>query len=97
MENRGDAEPLLLGDIEMKVLEAVCRYRSLDKEGALKALGEAYRLAAPARLFMPFAELGKDMRTLAETARKEETAGGGLPALWLEDIHRKAAVYAKKL
>ena len=114
MESLGNAEPILIGAVEMKVLEAVCRHRMLDKDGAFKALFEAYQLAAPAGLFMPFAELGKDMRTLTETAMKdlaeggkaaglspEENPGSGesreLFSLWLEEIHRKAAAYAKKL
>jgi len=100
MERQSYAEPILMGDIEMKALEAVCRYRSLDKEGAFRVLEEAYRLASPSGLFMPFAELGKDMRALAETARKDIEAGdkaAGLSARWLEEICRKASVYAKKL
>ena len=100
MESLGNAEPILIGDIEMKALEAACRYRLLDKEGAFKALLQAYQLAAPAGLFMPFAELGKDMRALTETAMKDISDGGtaaGLPPQWLEEIQRKAAVYAKKL
>ena len=100
IESREDVEPLLFGDIEMKVLEAVCRYRHLDRSGAFKALTEAYQLAAPAGLFMPFTELGKDMRTLTEAARKSIAAGNnieGLSQLWLEEIRRSAADYAKKL
>ncbi|MCL2231815.1 MAG: LuxR C-terminal-related transcriptional regulator, partial [Treponema sp.] len=98
MESRGDAEPIITGDIEMKALEAVCRYRLLDKSGAFKALQEAYRLAAPVGFSTPFAELGKDMRTLTETAMKELAGGDDAEELsWLEDINRKAAVYAKKL
>ena len=101
MENRGDMGILLFGDIEMKALEAVCRYRLRDREGAFAALSAAYAIAAPADLFMPFWELGKDMRTLAEAARKEAAAGneafpGGLPREWLEETCRKAAAYAKK-
>jgi LuxR family maltose regulon positive regulatory protein len=95
MENQWDGESFLMGTIEMKVLEAACRYRSSDKEGAFKALGEAYRLAAPAGLFMPFVELGKDMRALAEAAEKDKAPG--FPPQWLEETRRKAAVYAKKL
>ncbi|MCL2380058.1 MAG: LuxR C-terminal-related transcriptional regulator [Treponema sp.] len=100
MENRGDVEPIVMGDIEMKALEAVCRYGLQDREGAFKALYQAHQLAAPSGLFIPFAELGKDMRALAETAIKDISSGGtaaGLCPQWLEEIRRKAAVYAKKL
>ena len=100
IENRSAAEPILFGDIEMKVLEAVCRYRQADRRGAFKALEEAYSLAAPAGLFMPFTELGKDMRALAEAARKDKAIGDDAPELppeWLDEICRNASVYAKKL
>ena len=100
IQSRGVTEPLLFGDIEMKALEAVCRYRRLDREGAFAALGEAFTLAAPAGLFMPFAELGKDMRALTEAALKDRAAFEKAPVLsreWLEDTRRSAAVYAKKL
>ena len=97
MESLGNAEPILIGDIEMKALEAVCRYRLLDREGALQALKEAYRLAAPANLFMPFVELGKDMRALTETALKDNGRTEEFSPQWLDKINRKAAIYAKKL
>jgi LuxR family maltose regulon positive regulatory protein len=84
----------VLGKIEAKALEAVCRYQLRDKEGAFAALAEAYRLALPNTLFMPFTELGKDMRTLAEAALKENPPG--LPRDWLETVHKNAAGYAKK-
>ncbi|MDR2078349.1 MAG: LuxR C-terminal-related transcriptional regulator [Treponema sp.] len=85
----------VLGRIEKKVLEAVCRYHLRDREGAFAALSEAYRLAYPNRLFMPFTELGKDMRTLAEAALKDTQSG--LPRDWLERVRLDAAAYAKKL
>jgi len=99
IENRGTAEPAIFGEIEMKALEAVCRYRQSDRKDAFTILGEAYRLAAPAKLFMPFIELGKDMRSLAEAARKDTVLNGTppIPIEWLDDICRKATVYAKKL
>ena len=105
IENRGETELILFGDIEMKVLEAVCRYRQSDRAGAFRALGEAYRLAVPAGFFVPFAELGKDMRSLAEAAIRDTAAGdttagkeaSGLPPEWLDEICRNTAVYAKKL
>jgi LuxR family maltose regulon positive regulatory protein len=95
LENRGDVEPLLMGNIEMKALEAVCRYQLRDREGAFRALAEAYALAAPAGLFMPFTELGKDMRTLTEAALKEGAAP--IPKEALEKINRDAAGYGKKI
>ncbi|MDR2619170.1 MAG: LuxR C-terminal-related transcriptional regulator [Treponema sp.] len=95
LENRGDVEPLLMGNIEMKALEAVCRYQLRDRDGAFKAFAEAYELASPSGLFMPFTELGKDMRTLADSALKE--GAPGIPKEGLEKIKRDAANYAKKI
>ena len=95
IENQGGAEPIVFGAIEMKALEAICLYRLKDKKGAYMALAAAYTLAAPALLFMPFAELGKDMRALAEAAKKDKAKG--LPLTWLNETYRNSAAYAKKL
>lgn len=99
LESLEEAEPLLFGDIEMKALEAVCRYHLQEKEKAYRALETAYALASPAGLFMPFTELGKDMRALAGAALKDMAAGRPAPELnaeWLDKIHREAAIYAKR-
>ena len=99
IENLEEAEPLLFGDIEMKALEAICRYHLQDKEKAYCALEKAYALAAPAGLFMPFTELGKDMRALAGAAKKDMASGRPVPELdpgWLDMIHRDASIYAKR-
>jgi LuxR family maltose regulon positive regulatory protein len=85
----------LLGKIEMKVLEAVCRYHIREKEAAFKALEEAYEMAAPNALDMPFIEMGRDMRTLS-TALLNDT-GNTIPRIWLERIRRRSAAYAKKV
>jgi LuxR family maltose regulon positive regulatory protein len=93
--NQYDAGDFILGRISMKALEAVCRYQSRDKEGAFAALEQAYSLAHPNALYMPFMELGKDMRALADAALKDTAAA--IPRAWLETIRRNAASYAKKL
>ena len=97
--NREEAEPLLFGDIEMKALEAVCCYQNQENGKAYAALTRSYALAAPAGLFMPFVELGKDMRALAGAAQKDMAAGHPaplVPAEWLDGICRDAAMYAKR-
>jgi LuxR family maltose regulon positive regulatory protein len=93
--NQYDAGDFILGRISMKAMEAVCRYQSRDKERAFAALEEAYSLAHPNALYMPFMELGKDMRTLAAAALKD--GGTAVPRTWLETIRRNASAYAKKL
>jgi LuxR family maltose regulon positive regulatory protein len=85
----------VLGRIEKKALEAVCRYHIKDREGAFAALEEAWKTAHSNALYMPFMELGKDMRSLADAALKAGTTG--LPPAWLEKIRRNASSYAKKL
>ncbi|MDR1211695.1 MAG: LuxR C-terminal-related transcriptional regulator [Spirochaetaceae bacterium] len=95
LENREDVEPLLFGKIELKALEAVCRYQARDKEGAFGALAEAYTLAVPAGAFFPFAELGRDMRTLTAAALKQHHPA--IPARDMERLNREASQYAKKL
>jgi LuxR family maltose regulon positive regulatory protein len=94
-ENRNSRWAFALGKIERKVLEAVSRHRLRDKGGAFAALEQAYRLAQPNALFMPFTESGKDTRALAEAALKDNIPG--LPRDWLERVRLDAAGYAKKL
>jgi LuxR family maltose regulon positive regulatory protein len=93
--NQYDAGDFVLGRISMKALEAVCRYQNRDKQGAFAALETAYRLAQPNELYMPFTELGKDMRALAAAALKEKISS--LPRDWLEKVRIGASGYAKKL
>ncbi|MDR2079682.1 MAG: LuxR C-terminal-related transcriptional regulator, partial [Treponema sp.] len=97
LENRNnpyDAGDFLFGMVSVKILDAVCRYRNHDKSGAFASLEQAYRLAAPNGLDMPFIELGKDMRSLADAALKD---GSNIPREWLEKIRLGASAYAKKL
>jgi LuxR family maltose regulon positive regulatory protein len=84
-----------LGRLEKKVLEAVCRYRLKDKEGAYEALEAAWEQAHPNGLYMPFTELGRDMRNLTEAALKDKATA--IPPVWLEQIRLNASTYAKKL
>ncbi|MDR2500871.1 MAG: LuxR C-terminal-related transcriptional regulator [Treponema sp.] len=91
---RFGAGVFLLGKIERAVLDAVCRSQTGDQAGAFLALGEAYELAEPNGLWMPFIELGRDMRALAGAALKEE--GTTIPRPRLEKIQRSAASYGKK-
>jgi LuxR family maltose regulon positive regulatory protein len=85
----------VLGKIERKTLEAVSRYQIKDKEGAFAALAEACHLSQPNAISMPFIEMGKDMRALADAALKENIPN--LPRDWLEKTRLNAAAYAKKL
>jgi LuxR family maltose regulon positive regulatory protein len=94
-EDKNSPWGFVLGKIERKTLEAVCRYQLRDKEGAFAVLAQACELALPNALYMPFTELGKDMRALADAALKDKTAA--IPRDWLEKVRLSAAAYAKKL
>jgi LuxR family maltose regulon positive regulatory protein len=85
----------LMGKLEAKVLEAVCRYRSNDVSGAFHNLEDAWELAQGNGLYTPFMELGKDMRALAGAALKEGAVK--IPKPELEKIRRNAALYAKNI
>ena len=84
-----------LARLETKVLEAVSRYRLDDNTGAFRDLETAWELARGNGLFMPFAEMGKDMRALAGAALKEPSMA--IPKNELEKIRRSAALYAKNI
>ena len=92
-------ESCLYGRTEMLAIEACVHYKMNDKKKAIAVLREAYETASPNNLVMPFIELGKDMRTLSSFALKKPNTTGtdeNIPKLWLENIHRKAASYAKR-
>jgi LuxR family maltose regulon positive regulatory protein len=93
--NKYDAGDFVMGMIEITILEALCRYHLRDKKAAFAALETAYRLARPNALYMPFMEMGKNMRALAGAALREKAVD--IPAAWLERICRNASAYAKKL
>jgi LuxR family maltose regulon positive regulatory protein len=87
-------EAYLFGRIEMLAIESCVHYKMKDKKKAFAVLSEAYQMALPNDLVMPFIELGKDMRTLTGSALKETSIN--IPKPWLENINRKAASYAKR-
>jgi LuxR family maltose regulon positive regulatory protein len=94
MEEQKQREAILFGKIEMLAMEACIHYKIKNREKAYSVLENAYKTALPNGIWMPFIELGKDMRTLAVFALKKH---GGIPKTWLENINRKSASYAKRL
>jgi LuxR family maltose regulon positive regulatory protein len=94
-DNGAGVSKYLFGQICIKANSAVCNYQLGNKEQALSCLLEAYELASPNELIMPFAERGNHMRSLAGAALKVKDYG--VPASWLEMIRRKAATYAKRV
>ena len=87
-------ESFLFGRIEMLAMEACVYYRMKEKKQSFAALYEAYKIASPNDIVMPFIELGKDMRTLTTTILKESKSK--IPKPWLENINRKSSSYAKQ-
>jgi LuxR family maltose regulon positive regulatory protein len=85
----------ILGRLEMRALQAAAFYNMGEKERAFAALEDAWDMAAPNHLDMPFIELGEDMRALAGARLSEKD--DPIPRPWLETIRSRASVYAKKL
>jgi len=94
MEEQKRRESILFGRVEMLAMEACVHYKEKNKTMAYGFLAEAWEIASPNGIIMPFIELGKDMRTLCASAAKESKCK--IPGAWLENINRKAATYAKR-
>ncbi|MCL2158473.1 MAG: LuxR C-terminal-related transcriptional regulator [Oscillospiraceae bacterium] len=90
-----ESHTLLYGKIVFKVLEALSLYRLKHKDEAITALAEAYELAEPNKLIVPFTQYAKDMRTLTAAAMKDEKCT--IPKPWLEDINRKSSAVARRV
>ncbi|MDR0402482.1 MAG: LuxR C-terminal-related transcriptional regulator [Treponema sp.] len=92
-KTRSNAGVFVMGKAEVHVLAAVCQYRTGNKSDAYKALEKARLFAEPNGFFMPFAEMGKDIRALATQAARD---GAGIPDAFLEKIRNLSSAYAKK-
>lgn len=86
---------LLVSYINFFVLEAICYERTEANELAVQALYEAYKLAKPGKILMPFTEMGRFMRTLINTVRRQSTHP--FDEEWLSLIYAKASTYAKRV
>ena len=95
LENTKEKRILLFGQIVLKVLESLSLYKLKRKEEAIAALTEAYALAEPNKIIVPFIQYSKDMRTLTAAALKDDTCT--IPGPWLEDINRKSSAFAKRV
>jgi len=93
-EEQKQRETILYGRIEMLAIEACVHYKMKNKDKAYSVFEDAYKTASPNAIWMPFIEMGKDMRTLTTFAMKKH---GNIPKTWLENMNRKAASYAKRL
>jgi len=94
LENAQESQTVLFGRIVYKVLRALTLYHLKRKKEAICVLAEAYHLAEPNRIVIPFTQYSKDMRTLTAAALKDDDCH--IPKAWLEDINRRASAFAKR-
>ena len=86
-------ENYLFGRIEMKVLRAIALSQIKEYEESAQMLQEAYVLARPNEIIMPFVENGKYIRTLISHVSPYTD----IPAEWLKNIQTKSTTYAKRV
>jgi LuxR family maltose regulon positive regulatory protein len=94
-ENRDRLWSYVIGRVEIKVLEAVCCYKMGSREEAFACLDAAWEMAETNEFYMPFTELGKDMRALTKAALEEGATG--IDKKVLEKIHLASSAYSKRL
>jgi len=94
LDSAKESQTLLIGKIAFRVLEALSLYHLKRKDEAITALTEAYELARPNRIIVPFTQYAKDMRTLTAAALKDSKCT--IPKAWLENINRKASAFARR-
>ena len=94
LENIWESQTLLVGKIAYRVLEALSLYQLKRREEAVASLTEAYLLAEPNDIIVPFTQYSKDMRTLTAAALKDPKCE--IPADWLENINRKSSAFSKR-
>ncbi|MDR1728588.1 MAG: LuxR C-terminal-related transcriptional regulator [Acidobacteriota bacterium] len=91
--SKANVGTFIFGKVEIAVMESVTLYQMQNRPAAYGKLKEAYDLAQPAGLFLPFVEWGKDMRALTEAALRDNAP---IPREFLEKIRLQASAYAKK-
>ena len=85
---------ILFGRIELLVFKALSLYHLKRRDEAIQAFVEAYHLAEPNNITLPFIRHSNDMRALTAAALKY--GGCRIPGAWLESINRKASTYSKR-
>ena len=93
LEEKKKNETFLFAMVNALATEALVHFKMNDKKKAADLFAEAYKLAFPNNIVIPFIELGKDMRSFIEALLEEP--GCGVPEPWLKTIKNKASVYSK--
>jgi len=92
-ENKHREFIILYQRVELMAMEACIYFKKKNRSAAFSILRDAYNIASPNSLIMPFMSLGNDMRALTSAAMREPDIG--IPKAWLEMIGSKSAYYAK--
>jgi ATP/maltotriose-dependent transcriptional regulator MalT len=90
-ERRG----LWIGRLDVHIIRAVAFSRLRDEGRAMRSLRLAYDMSHGNGIIAPFVEAGSYMRALMDSARRRGC--DGLDEGWVDSVHRKSCVYAKKL
>ena len=93
LEEKKKHETFLFAMVNALATEALVRFKMNDKRRAAALFAQAYELAHPHNIVIPFIELGRDMRSFIEALLEEP--GFCVPEPWLKTIKNKASVYSK--
>jgi LuxR family maltose regulon positive regulatory protein len=93
--NKYGLSGFLFGKLGYLIMKAICLHALKDIPGAIRSLEEAYALAVPIGLDMPFIEQGKITQSLFITALNYKDCS--IPRDWLERMLHSSSAYAKKL
>ena len=99
IENSMEQQTILLSKIELLTLKALSLYKLKQRDEAITAFAEAWRLAESNNIIVMFAKYEKDIRTLTAAALKNAAVHNGaypIPIKRLEEINRKSSAYAKR-
>ena len=93
IERKKGRDTILYERVELLAMQACVYYKMKDKESAFSVLQEAYEMASPNEIVIPFIELGKDMRVVLFAAANDDNCK--IPQAWLKNLKQKASAYSK--
>jgi len=86
-------ERFLFSELIFSILLAVAQAKTGDPKAAMKSFETAYKLSYKGVFEMPFIEMGKHITPIIAAVKKYKSRV--IPAKWLSETERKAAIYAK--
>ena len=90
-----EARGILFAQIQNKITRAIVHHFMGNQEDSIRFLNEAYELSNPNQLTMQYIEYGNKMRTLINSARRNNNCV--IPRDFLDKIYTKSSSYAKML